>query len=236
MADQTPVRVRTTVTANPPLQGVQIPPTVSSVIDPDDLARAIREGVDARLRDVVKALSRHQDLCMRTIGVFNASYIGAAILNMLDAAPREPAQEQFAENAKRSAERAAGFAEGVEAAAKAALAAGLPDGYDWGRDAMEQFDFGKERAAVAIRALTPPTPDPLLSGQDDAVGDAAAAMREVADYLEAAGGVGAAERVDVLRRAATVVDEVNAEIARRDSGDAAQTEAVNALRREWGPR
>ena len=68
--------------------------TVLAVLESPAGQRAIRTAVDARLRDVVKALSRHQDLCMRTIGVFNASYIGAAILNMLNAAPREPAQER----------------------------------------------------------------------------------------------------------------------------------------------
>lgn len=42
------------------------------------------------------------------------------------------------------------FREGFEAAAKVAREAKLPTGYLWGRDAMEQFDFGKERAAKAI--------------------------------------------------------------------------------------
>ena len=43
----------------------------------------------------------------------------------------------------------------VEEAAQAALNAQLPDHYRWGNDAMEQFNFGKKRAADAIRALTP---------------------------------------------------------------------------------
>ena len=34
----------------------------------------------------------------------------------------------------------------------------LPEQYRWGHDAMEQFNFGKERAAVAIRALQPEEP------------------------------------------------------------------------------
>lgn len=38
-----------------------------------------------------------------------------------------------------------------EACAIAADRAELPPRYQWGEDAMEQFDFGKERAAVAIR-------------------------------------------------------------------------------------
>ena len=86
MADPNPVRVRTTVTAYPPLQGYQIPPTVSSVIDPDDLARAIREGVDARLRDFASHC--------RDLGVPSVSY---ALARMLDPprkdAPREPVQD-----------------------------------------------------------------------------------------------------------------------------------------------
>jgi hypothetical protein len=39
------------------------------------------------------------------------------------------------------------------AAALAAAGAGLPEGYQWGRDAMLQFDFGKFRAQLAIEAL-----------------------------------------------------------------------------------
>ena len=42
-------------------------------------------------------------------------------------------------------------ARGMERAAMSALNAKLPDGYLWGRDAMEQFRFGKARAAEAIR-------------------------------------------------------------------------------------
>lgn len=38
-------------------------------------------------------------------------------------------------------------------AADAAESATLPDGYQWGDDAMESFNFGKERAAEAVRAL-----------------------------------------------------------------------------------
>jgi hypothetical protein len=36
------------------------------------------------------------------------------------------------------------------ACAQAAKDARLPKGYQWGHDAMEQFNFGKERAALAI--------------------------------------------------------------------------------------
>lgn len=43
------------------------------------------------------------------------------------------------------------LAEQREADAKKALAAKLPKGYQWGRDAMESFNYGKERAAAAIR-------------------------------------------------------------------------------------
>lgn len=39
--------------------------------------------------------------------------------------------------------------------AKAAMKAKLPKGYQWGHDAMEQFNFGKKRAADAIRSLKP---------------------------------------------------------------------------------
>jgi hypothetical protein len=41
----------------------------------------------------------------------------------------------------------------LERAAKIAEAAQLPPEYQWGSDAMEQFNFGKKRAAEAIRAL-----------------------------------------------------------------------------------
>lgn len=60
---------------------------------------------------------------------------------------------------------AAGYAKGVEDAARAATSARLPKGYQWGHDAMEQFNFGKERAADAIRALstTPPPTVPAAS-------------------------------------------------------------------------
>ncbi|MGI9489160.1 MAG: hypothetical protein ACR2RF_25395 [Geminicoccaceae bacterium] len=43
---------------------------------------------------------------------------------------------------------------------EAARSANLPDGYQWGDDAMEQFNFGKERAAQAIEALAAPAPEP----------------------------------------------------------------------------
>ena len=38
----------------------------------------------------------------------------------------------------------------VERCARLAERAQLPRGYQWGRDAMEQFNFGKERARQAI--------------------------------------------------------------------------------------
>lgn len=41
----------------------------------------------------------------------------------------------------------------LEAAKAAALAAKLPSNYQWGADAMESFNFGKECAAKAIEAL-----------------------------------------------------------------------------------
>lgn len=46
-------------------------------------------------------------------------------------------------------------AKGVSAEQLAAAArnATLPEGYHWGREAMEQFNYGKERAALAILAL-----------------------------------------------------------------------------------
>jgi hypothetical protein len=40
-----------------------------------------------------------------------------------------------------------------EKAATAAEAATLPDGFQWGREAMESFNFGKKRASLAIRNL-----------------------------------------------------------------------------------
>lgn len=39
-----------------------------------------------------------------------------------------------------------------EACAAVARDAPLPDSFAWGREAMEQYDFGRERAAEAIRA------------------------------------------------------------------------------------
>lgn len=53
----------------------------------------------------------------------------------------------------REQDRAEGFRDGIDAAAMAARGAKLPDGYIWGRDALEQFDFGKQRAEAAILAL-----------------------------------------------------------------------------------
>lgn len=41
-----------------------------------------------------------------------------------------------------------------ERCAQTAVEATLPDGFQWGRGAMEQFNFGKKRAAHAIRILT----------------------------------------------------------------------------------
>lgn len=41
----------------------------------------------------------------------------------------------------------------LEEAATACLEATLPSGYVYGHDAMELFNFGKERGATAIRAL-----------------------------------------------------------------------------------
>lgn len=41
----------------------------------------------------------------------------------------------------------------LERAAQAAASAQLPAHFQWGHDATEQFEFGKERAADAIRAL-----------------------------------------------------------------------------------
>lgn len=42
--------------------------------------------------------------------------------------------------------------EQAERDAQLAESANLPHGYLWGRNAMESFNFGKERAAAAIRA------------------------------------------------------------------------------------
>ena len=44
----------------------------------------------------------------------------------------------------------------VEECAVAAELAELPAHFQWGDDAMEQFNFGKKRAAIAIRALATP--------------------------------------------------------------------------------
>lgn len=41
----------------------------------------------------------------------------------------------------------------LEDAVRAASTAKLPPNYKWGRDAMEAFNFGKARAALAIRSL-----------------------------------------------------------------------------------
>lgn len=63
------------------------PLSVNEVTDPHH--RGVRV-VDARLRDLAEALTRHQDLCMRTTGRFDASAISAAILNMLDTPRADP--------------------------------------------------------------------------------------------------------------------------------------------------
>lgn len=44
----------------------------------------------------------------------------------------------------------------LEEAAMVADMADLPDGYQWGREAKDNFYFGKDRAACAIRALATP--------------------------------------------------------------------------------
>lgn len=44
-------------------------------------------------------------------------------------------------------------ADALRDAENAALAAKLPDGFQWGADAMESFEFGKKRAAAAIHAI-----------------------------------------------------------------------------------
>jgi chromosome condensin MukBEF complex kleisin-like MukF subunit len=51
-------------------------------------------------------------------------------------------------------------ADALEEAAKVALSAKLPKDYQWGHDAMESFDFGKERAATAIHSLADQAPKP----------------------------------------------------------------------------
>lgn len=40
----------------------------------------------------------------------------------------------------------------LDNAASIAENATLPDGFRWGRDAMESFNFGRKRAALAVRA------------------------------------------------------------------------------------
>lgn len=50
---------------------------------------------------------------------------------------------------------ATGRRRGLEEAALVCESATLPDGYQWGRDALESFNFGKERAALSILALAP---------------------------------------------------------------------------------
>jgi hypothetical protein len=52
----------------------------------------------------------------------------------------------------------AAVTEALKLAAEVGLAAKLPDYYQWGHDAMEQFEVGKEYAADAIRALIPERP------------------------------------------------------------------------------
>lgn len=64
---------------------------------------------------------------------------------------------------------------GIEAAAMAARGAKLPDDCIWGRDALEQFDFGKQRAEAAIRALVDApadgvVPDPWSPAAINALG------------------------------------------------------------------
>jgi hypothetical protein len=57
-------------------------------------------------------------------------------------------------------------AEGMREAIDAAQTAQLPAGYQWGRDAMESFNFGKERAATAIfTAIRSRNERPAVGGQ-----------------------------------------------------------------------
>jgi len=97
------VRVHVTVTTYPVLQGVVVPPSVEAVINPDDLARAIREGVDARLRDLALLLCRRAASGRREVGNISDPVacaqdgIATDILAMVapsSSAPREPAQER----------------------------------------------------------------------------------------------------------------------------------------------
>ena len=59
------------------------------------------------------------------------------------------------DNAKQEIRQAEAAArrKALEAAESAARDATLPERYQWGDDAMEQFNFGKQRAAEAIRVL-----------------------------------------------------------------------------------
>lgn len=58
--------------------------------------------------------------------------------------------EKVVAQAREQALRAA-----LDRAAQAAAEARLPDGYQWGRDAMESFHVGARQAAAAVRALAP---------------------------------------------------------------------------------
>ena len=119
---------------------------------------AIRAGVDARLRDIAAAvLKRRRDATGQKFTAYEA--IIGVLADVLDAAPREPAQDEPAAGVAQdppdsgndpfAAAGAAGFAEGVEAAAE------IADG----------FLVRGPYIAAAIRSMPlPAAPDPLLPG------------------------------------------------------------------------
>lgn len=89
----------------------------------------------------------------RDLGGFSRLPLRDILQDAIDSALRQREQEVRAEDAKL------------------ARNAKLPRGYQWGHDAMEQFNFGKERAALAIekkrRDDTPQEREQTNAGSDN---------------------------------------------------------------------
>lgn len=115
-----------------------------------DIVKALRDAANG-LRDF-KSDQGDYGLCddaADTITKLRADLAEAERLNKL-------LQERGGElrSATYAADLASARAKERERCALAAIDATLPTHYQWGRDALEQFVFGKKRAAGAIRALT----------------------------------------------------------------------------------
>ena len=174
------------------------PPAVLTVgyVNPDDLARAIREGVDARLQEVTQALFND--------GQYS---LGLSFQRTLDA-PREPAQERQEGGAANDYESGNDLARGAAWDPERwlrhyAACHGKNDG------ARRKLFKAADALLAAVHAPTPtPAPDPLLPGLR--------AARAQARHIRAQ-GLSATMSFDLL---CDWLDQHggDAEIARREGG------------------